>query len=401
MAEKMLVKLAVVGGGRGSSFNVALSVLSEKVQLTAVCDLQDEILHRWKEQFPDVRTYKDYEKLLEDEQVDAVLLATPLALHANQAVRALRAGKHVLSEVIAAHTLEDAWELVEAVEQSGLTYMMAENYCFMRPNMMVLHMAQQGLFGDITFVEGAYLHDCRELTHYPDGELTWRGELQRQVNGMNYPTHSLGPLALWLGINRDDEFEWMSTMTSRNGSMAKYFAENVSESHPGAKDDYWSQGDSAVTTIRTKKGVVISLRLDWTSSRPHNMTHYGLQGTKGAYIAARHEREEPLVWIEGHSPGTSFGRAGEEHARWEPLWNYSEKFEHPLWRQWKQEADKSGHGGGDFFVIDEFISAIVEQRRPIVDVYDAVTWSSVFPLSIESAAANGKPVRFPNFRRKL
>lgn len=394
------VNIAVVGGRRGSSFNHALSVLSDRVALTAVCELREDMLDKWKEQFPGIRTYRDYDLLLEAPDVDAVLLATPLAMHAKQAVRALRAGKHVLSEVIAAHTLEDAWELVEAVEQTGLAYMMAENYCFMRPNMMIQNMVRQGVFGDITFVEGAYLHDCRKLTHYPDGELTWRGELQHGLNGMNYPTHSLGPLAKWIGINETDSFDYMTTYTTRNGSMPKYFAEQFGESHPGAKSDYWRQGDSAVTTIRTKKGVVISLRLDWVSGRPHNMTHYGLQGTNGAYLAARHDGEDPLVWIEGRSPGSSYGDAGKEHAKWDSLWTYRDEYEHPLWHKWLSEAEKAGHGGGDFFVIDEFVRSIREKRRPAVDVYDAVLWSSVFPLSVESAAANGKTVRFPDFKKR-
>lgn len=398
--ENKPIRLAVVGGRRGASFNRTLSVLEDRVALAAVCELRQDMLDKWREQFPGVRTYRDYDKLLEDPDVDAVLLATPLALHAKQAVRALRAGKHVLSEVIAAHTLEDAWELVETVEQTGLTYMMAENYCFMRPNMMVGNMARQGVFGDITFVEGAYLHDCRKLTHYPDGELTWRGELQHSLNGMNYPTHSLGPLAQWIGIHDTDSLDYMSTYTTRNGSMARYFAEQFGDSHPGSKPEYWRQGDSAVTTIRTKNGVVISLRLDWVSGRPHNMTHYGLQGTKGAYLAARHDGEQPLVWIDGVSPGSSVGAAGQPHAEWEPLWTYSGEYEHPLWRQWLREAEKAGHGGGDFFVIDEFVGAILERRRPAVDVYDAVTWSSVFPLSVESAAAGGKPISFPDFRKR-
>lgn len=396
-----IVRLAVVGGRRGGSFNRILSMLSDKIQLTAVCEINEGMLQSWEEQFPDVKTYKRYEDLLEDSDVDAVLLATPLVIHAQQAIQAMRAGKHVLSEVIAAHTLEDCWELVETVQQTGLTYMMAENYCYMRPNMMVWNMVQQGLFGQITHVEGAYLHDCRKLTHYEDGSLTWRGDLQRNYDGMNYPTHSLGPLAQWLGIGREggDQFDYMTTFTSNTGSMKKYFLEHLGEDHMGVtQEDYWRQGDSAVTLIRTKNGVVITLRLDWVSSRPHNMTHYGLQGTKGAYLSPRHQKEDPLVWIENLSIGRSEGLPGQEKAEWQSLWDYAKSYEHPLWKQWMDTAQGAGHGGGDFFVIDEFVNAILEKRPPSIDVYDAVTWSSVFPLSVQSVVNQGKPVNFPDFR---
>lgn len=399
-----IIRLAVVGGRRGGSFGHTLSLLSDKVQLSAVCELNEDILCSWKKQFPYVKAYTRYEDLLEDREIDAVLLATPFLIHAQQAIQALRAGKHVLSEVIAAHTLEDCWELVETVEQTALTYMMAENYCYMRPNMMIGNMVQRGLFGQITHVEGAYLHDCRSLTHYADGNLTWRGELQRNYNGMVYPTHSLGPLAQWLGIGKKggDQFDFMTTLTSGRASMKKYFLEHMGEKHAGAiSDDYWLQGDSAVTLIRTKNGVVITLRLDWVSSRPHNMTHYGLQGTKGAYLSPRHHMEDPLVWIENHSPGHSEGLPGQVHAEWESLWKYAAQYEHPLWQQRMETAQGAGHGGGDFFVIDEFVEAILRNRPPAINVYDAVTWSCVFPLSMQSVANMGKTVKFPDFTKSI
>lgn len=403
MANKAPIHLAVVGGRRGKHFDRTLAVLADKVRLTAVCELNEQMLASWKESNPDVKTYINYNELLADPEIDAVLLATPLVIHARQAIDALKAGKHVLSEVIAAHTLEDCWQLIETVEQMGLTYMMAENYCYMRPNMMVGEMARKNAFGRITHVEGAYIHDCRSLTNFEDGSLTWRGELQRSYNGMNYPTHSLGPLAQWLDIGREggDEFDYMTTFTSGSAAMRKYFQEHVDENHPGAVDKhYWKQGDSATTLIRTKNGVVITLRLDWVSARPHNMTHYGLQGTKGAYLSPRHGKEEPLVWIEGRSPGASEGLAGQAKAEWESLWTYADEYEHPLWRQWNDEARKAGHGGGDFFIIDEFAGAILENRRPAIDVYDAVLWSSVFPLSVQSVAEQGKPIYFPDFRKR-
>src|SRR5262245_28745661 len=145
------VRLAVVGGRRGGAFNRALEAVRERVELVAVCDLSEAMLARWREQHPGVATYSSYERLLDEPGVDAVLIATPWHIHAPQAIKALRAGKHVMSEVIAAFTLEECWQLIETVEQTGRTYMMSENYCYMRPNMMVLNMVGQGVFGDPTY----------------------------------------------------------------------------------------------------------------------------------------------------------------------------------------------------------------------------------------------------------
>ncbi|GGD53196.1 Gfo/Idh/MocA family protein [Paenibacillus nasutitermitis] len=395
---KDYVRLAVVGGSRGASFDKVLQSLASKVQLVAVCDSNEEVLNRWKADYPHVHAYIDYEKLLEDDQVDAVFLATPMLIHASQAIRALRAGKHVLSEVIAIHRLEDGDELIETVEKTGLTYMMAENYCYTRPNMMVRQMARAGLLGDLVHLEGGYIHDCRTLTHNPEGQLTWRGELIRDYNGNAYPTHSLGPIAQWLGINREDgdDFEELTTFVSKNAGGREYFKEVFGSEHPGAQDHFLTLGDSSMTLIRTKKGALITLRFDMQSARPHNMTHYALQGTKGAYMSSRYHGEDDLIWIDGLSPGKS----PDGSAEWESLWNCAEDWEHPLWKELGDNALKSGHGGGDFFVLREFISAILEKRKPEIDVYDAVIWSSVFPLSMQSVASGGAPVKFPDYRAR-
>jgi len=390
------IRLAVVGGRRGSAFDSVLSSLGEQLQLVAVCDLNEEVVKEWQKKYPGIEGFTCFEKLLDSPRVDAVFLATPMLLHAKQAVQALKAGKHVLSEVIGSHTIEDSWELIEAVEKSGLTYMMAENYCYTRENMMVQHMAGAGEFGEITYAECGYIHDCREIFHNKDGSLTWRGEYIRDYNGNTYPTHSIGPIAKWLGINTDggDAFEELVTVSSKSRSAAQHFKEHFGAGHPAAQSGFWNQGDSSTTLIRTKKGVLISLRFDVISARPHNMTHYGLQGMEGAYLAPRFDGEDPLIWLAN-------GRRTESaDPKWQSLWSLEQQWEHPAWAQWMAQASHSGHGGGDFFVIHEFVTSILEKRRPAIDVYDAVLWSSIFPLSVQSVASGNQPVKFVDFLRK-
>ncbi|WP_186438320.1 Gfo/Idh/MocA family protein [Cohnella terricola] len=392
------VRLAIVGGNRGASFTNALYSLADRIHLTATCDLNELVLHQWKERFPEIRTYRDYREMLQDPSIDAVFLLSPMHLHARQAIEALKAGKHVLSEVIAAQTAEEAWELVETVEQTGLKYMMSENYCFSRSNLTIKHMADRGLFGEITYLEGGYIHDLRHLIHHPDGSLTWRGQLHQQYNGVNYPTHSIGPIAQWIKVNKPDgdRLDSVSSFVSNSRSLQHYFTEHYGKDHPAARNGFWRQGDSAVAIIQTGKGVLIELRIDWTSVRPHNKTHYLLQGTEGAFISARHPLEDDLIWFNNRSP------KNEEDGSdmWEPLRNYQPQHDHPTWQRWGKYAEGTKHGGGDFLVLEEFISAIQEDRAPSVDVYDAATWSSVFFLSMESVRAGGKAVSFPDFKAK-
>ena len=392
------VKLAVVGGCRGGAFGGALRALGDRVRLSAVCDLDEEVLAMWREHVPGIPTFISYEEMLDKPDCTAVFIATPPALHTQQAVQAMEAGRHVLSEVFAAFTLDECWQLVEAVERTGLVYMMAENYCYMRPNMMVLNMVQQGVFGEITYAEGAYIHDARGLMLSAEGDWTWRGRYPQTFNGNGYPTHSLGPVAQWLGVNRPGGDRLLTTATwmSQSRAASLYVQDRLGPDHPSASSEYWRMGDSATTIIQTEKGALIVLRFDAMSARPHNMVHYVLQGTQASYLSGRrfHEREDYLLWIDGRSHGSS----PKGDAEWEVLWDYSSEYEHPYWREWGAAADLAGHGGGDFFVLKDFLDAIQIGSRPPVDVYDAVTWSSIVPLSAQSVAQNGAPVEMPNFR---
>jgi predicted dehydrogenase len=395
MATPKRVKLAIVGGRRGAAYQMPLEAFKERAELTAICDRSEAVLATWKKAHPDIQTFNSLDQLLASDVCTAVALATPMPLHASQAVKALEAGKHVMTEVVAATTVDECWQLVEAVQKTGLVFMMAENYCYARTTMMVLNMVEKGVFGEITYAEGGYIHDTRDLSITQDGEITWRGEL-RQVNGNTYPTHSLGPVAQWLGAihGGTDRLVSAASWTTPAKGMRLYLKENLGLDHPNAKDALWPGGDSATTVIQTEKGALVILRRDSGSLRPHNMFHFELQGTKAAYISGRQEKEDPLVWIDGQSPGRSPG-----NAEWEPLFTYSDRYEHPRWRQWGDQASQTAHGGGDFFILDDFIASIQNGTRPGVDVYDAVTWSSIMPLSIESIARGNIPLEIPNFAR--
>ncbi len=390
------LRCAVVGARRGRTFaHAARSQEDGGVQLVAICDPYAPMLEEWHDT-PDLRLYSDYAEVLNDPEIDAVCIATPVTLHAAQAIAALRAGKHVLSEVTAAYTLEEAFALRDAVEQSGRTYMMAENYCYMEPVLQVQRMVEEGIFGDLVYASGSYLHDCRQLFFREDGEPTWRGELHRHHRSNTYPTHSLGPVARWLGINRTDRLTRLATWASPSRSAAHFAKAKFGADSQWATSEAWKTPDTVTTSLQTERGILIDLRIDWASARPHHMTRYELQGTKAAFTWPEGGKDtEPLIWIEGRSPVNAKGEASE----WEPLSRYREEYQHPLWREHRERAGAAGHGGGDFFVLREFASAIRENRRPMIDVYDAITWSSITPLSARSLAEGNAPVEVPDFTR--
>ena len=248
------------------------------------------MVETWRERHPELRGFTRYEDLLAADACDAVLLATPMGLHARQAGEALRAGRHVLSEVIAATTLDECWALVEAAERSPAVYMLAENYCYMRPNMMVRHLVERGVFGSVYYAEGAYVHDCRPLLFDAAGQLTWRAELARGAPGNSYPTHSLGPVAQWLGCSgagAGDRLADVVCLTTpdlaRRPTSCSASAPTIRRPHPalpprrlGLHPDPHRAGGRGLPA----HGLLFP--------RPHNMTHYLLQGTTASYLSARH-----------------------------------------------------------------------------------------------------------------
>ena len=410
------VTLGIVGARRGSSFaRTALDGLDGRVRLTSVCDIDAGVLAQWRREHPELAYYQSYEQFLAQANVDAVVLSTPLQLHAPQALQALAAGKHVLSEVIAATTLDECWALIAAVQRSGLKYMFAENSCYRRENMLVLNMVEQGLFGEIICAEGGYIHDCTHLMYFPigdygqdrAGEPTWRGRILQQYNGSWYPTHSLGPVAQWLGINRHDRLVTTTTWMSHGPVMPEYVRQRFGPEHPDAHPEAFVAGCRAMTLIKCASGALITIIVDTTSPRPHNMVHYVLQGTGGSYLSRRFTGDDDVLWLrERVAPGLAppkphrivQGRGQSDAESYRPLDEFAAEFDHPLWQEHEARAARTGHGGGDYFVLSEFIESIRNDTPPPIDVVDGVTWSSIFPLSMESVRQGGVPVPVPDFR---
>ena len=156
------LKVGVVGLSRGH-IHAMNSIKASNIELTAVCDIDHQRIDRQKKYYPDsVKIYYDHKELCADPNVDAVIMATPIDVHADTVIDALNAGKHVLSEVIVATTIDDIYRIGEAIKKSGKVYMMAENYCYIRPLLIVENLIKNGKFGEIFYAESEYLKDFQE-----------------------------------------------------------------------------------------------------------------------------------------------------------------------------------------------------------------------------------------------
>jgi hypothetical protein len=185
-------------------------------------------------------------------------------------------------------------------------------------------------------------------------------------------------------INETDRLKTLVAMDSRAVSNHLWAAKKFGANSDAAKLDF-ANGDTNQALIRTEGGKLIEVRYDTASPRPNGMGQFSVQGTLGAYESALGQRK---VYLEGRSPTE----------QWEDLENYRAQFEHPMWKQFGEQANKTGHGGGDYLVVAEFLKAIRTGVSPI-NVVDAATWSCVRPLSEESIRGGSKAVEVPDFSR--
>jgi predicted dehydrogenase len=357
------IKIGVLGAGRGAGLARALRY-APQAELTALCDENEERLARAVEATGVTATYTRYEEML-DADLDAVVVASPMPLHVPHAVAALRAGKHVLSEVTAATSLEQCWELLEAVQSTGRKYMLAENYCYIRPWSLVLEMVRAGVFGEVYYGEADQIQEFKGGFPHPDTGYNWRTAELALRQGHQYITHNLGPLYQAVG-------ERLQTVVCL-GSGQHHL-------------DWARADDTCVVLGQTVGGKLLRIRLDFFSDRPNNFTCQGLQGTGACYEGPRSLQEEHKIYVEGMTP----------RGTWQSLWDFAEYLPE-AWRRLPAEAVNDGYDGGTPLMLEDFARCIVEDTRPPIDVVDALNMTAPGLLSEVSRERGGAPVEVPEF----
>ena len=220
------VRIGVIGLGMRGMGAVDRLMHVEGVEITAVCDIipervkkAQEIVVKYNKPEPAGygKTEDEWMKLCERDDVDLVYACTPWRYHTPNAVYAMKQGKHAATEVPAAMTIDECWQLVDTAEQTQRHCMMLENCCYDFFEMATLNMARNDVFGDIMHAECAYLHDLRWLKFDKENgyQGMWRLEWSKNHTGNLYPTHGLGPVAQIMGINRGDKFEYLTSMSTR------------------------------------------------------------------------------------------------------------------------------------------------------------------------------------------
>lgn len=401
------LRLGIIGTGARGRVLMRELLRREDVELRAICDIDRFVIDASLRQIAEARRpaprvftggNEAWREMLARGGLDGVIIATPWELHAPMAIGAMQARIPVGCEVVAGVTLEDHWNVLRAQQTSGTPYMLLENVCYRRDVLAVLNMARQNLFGEIVHLEGGYQHDLRavkfnsgvpgrtsgggvEFGERGWSEARWRTEHSVRRNGELYPSHGIGPCAMQAKIHRGNRFTRLTSYASMSRGLHDYVVREGGADHPNARVRF-ALGDVVTTQIACENGETITLTHDTSLPRPYSLG-FRVQGTRGIWMDINQS-----IYIEGQSP---------EPHRWEPAQPWLDRYDHALWRRYASEAAGAGHGGMDYFVIHAFVEALKAGAPMPIDIYDAVAWSAITPLSEQSIAERNRTVDFPDF----
>ena len=361
------LKIGVFGGARGATM-IDVLLHHPDAQLVAVCDqytpLLDAARKKAEENGFSIACYESFDEFLTCD-MDAVVLANYATQHATFAVRCLRAGKHVMSECLPSQTVAEAVELIEAVEQTGLVYAYAENYCYMDRTFEMWRRYQNGDIGTVTSCNCEYIHDCAacwlDITYGDTAH--WRNHLVPTF----YCTHSLGPILAMTGRRP------VQVVGFENPPIDEFYRLGHAGGHA-----------SGIEMVTLDNGAIVRSIHGPLKREPAHVT-YEVYGTRG-YLGTATTDENVHVYIEG--PETCKG----ESESYLP-----ESF---VATELKDSSGVATHGGSDFYATHFFIQKILgrEDGKWALDVYQAVEMGLCGILAYRSILNGNAPVKIPDLR---
>ncbi|MEW6743920.1 MAG: Gfo/Idh/MocA family oxidoreductase [Planctomycetota bacterium] len=370
-ARRRKIRMGVVGGAFGCSF-----YWHEHPDciVAAVSDLRPDRRRRLQEVYRCEKAYESLEMLILDRDIDAVAVFTGAPDHVRHCVACLRAGKHVLCAVPAALTLEEAEELRQTVKETGLTYMMAETSTYRQAAISARKFFREGKFGTVFYTESEYHHAGLETLWFEeDGTRTWR----HGYPPMLYPTHCT---AFLVGVTG----ERLTRVTCLGwGDDSELLKGNV------YKNPFWNE----TAFFTTSSGTPFRVAVYWKGA------HRGDEraqwyGDKMSFFMGHPNGLGPVIVRSGAQTELDDG-GFERHLA--PF----ERYEQPLW--WKTDMlpeplrHDSGHGGSHTFLTHEFIDALVHDRRPAIDIGEALAYTVPGIVAHQSSLRGGESLAIPSF----
>jgi predicted dehydrogenase len=358
------VRIGIVGGGFGAAFQWHLD---PNCTVEAVCDLRPDRRQHLMTVYGCEKTHDSLEELIRHEAINAVGVFTGAPDHVRHSVAVMNAGKHCICAVPAAITLEECEELIEAKERNGVRYMMAETSYYRWPTILMRDMYADGEFGEVLYSEVEYYHPLYDGTperqHYwwdPQGNPTWR----HGYPPLLYPTHSTGFL---VGVTRE-----RLVAVSAMG-----YAPPDDPVLAGGRNQYANAFSCESALFATDRGNIC---------RCNVMFGINAHGERAQWFG---ERVSAFMANSGGQPFV-VKREGESDVTQLP--DYWQRLPEPM-------RGAGGHGNSHPFLTHEFVSALVEDRDPAIDVYESVAMTAPGIVAHESALRGGEHLKVPSFDR--
>jgi len=364
------VRIGVVGGGFGCSFQWHEH---PDCKVEAVSDLRPERRKKLMQTYNCNKAYDSLSELVRDDKLDAVAIFTDAPLHVAHAIEAMDHGKHVISAVPACFSIDQGRELLAKVKQTGLTYMMAETSYFQQSTISVRNFYEQGKFGHLFNCESEYQHDGLEVLFFENGKRTWRHGLPP----MHYPTHCTAHLLSVTG-------ERITQAVCHGWGDDDPILQDNAYNNP-----FWNES----AMFRTDKGHAFRVNVWWKGA------HRGCEraewvGDKMSFYGAHPNGLEPII-IRSSKGRTETDDAGfvrhlpERQVYKQKQWWKTDMLPEPL-------RHPSGHGGSHTFLTHEFVNSLVEGRKPLVNVQEALAYTIPGIVAHQSALRGGEQIEVPD-----
>lgn len=367
------INIAIIGLGFGAEF-IPIYQRHPNANMYAICQRNKESLNKTGDAFGIEKRYTDYDELLKDPNIDAVHINTPIPDHAVQSLKALKAGKHVACTVPMATTVEECRQIVEAVKETGLTYMMMETVVYAREFLFMKELYEKGELGKIQFLKASHQQEMDGWPNY------WPG-----LPPMFYATHCVGPV---LGLTRS-EAEYVSCFgsgTIREELHVHYNSPCAVEStHIKFKDS-----DLSAHVYRSLFDTARQYRESFEVYGSKKSVEWPLIEGRPLVVHTA-KRPEPEIPEEVHSP--DYAHLLPESIQRFTTGGVYDTDEH----QHLSFIQGAGHGGSHPHLVHEFVSALVEKREPFPNARQSANITCVGILAHESATKGGEIIKLPDF----
>lgn len=370
-APLSLVRIGFIGLGNRGMATLKRYLVINDIEIVALCDVNTahlgaaaELLRAEGKHCPVLLDSPEgWRAMCQREDIDLVYICTDWLTHTPMACFAMEQGKHVAIEVPAATTVEECWQLVDTAERTRRHCFMLENCCYDTFHQATLTMAEEGLLGTLTHLEGAYIHDLRDK-YEADGPKGWMARLCGQHKGNPYPTHGIGPVCQLLKIHRGDKLDYLVSMTPSTDVPYDVCVNN--------------------TLIRTVKGKTILLQYDVTTPRPYSRMQT-VCGTRG--FVQKYPRR--CIMLDG-----------QELVKGDAVESLIAQYTRPDIATIQAEGHRLGVANIMNYTMDRRLIYCLREGLPLdIDVYDAAEWSCIAELSEQSALNGGIPIKIPDFTR--